>query len=56
MQTNGYNAKTNQIEDLVESSVIDPSIIVKNAVKVAISVAGSILTTQIVVKQNAPTN
>ncbi len=46
----GLNAKTGEIVNMWEANIIDPSRVVKNAVKAAISVAGSVLTTAIVVK------
>lgn len=52
--TEGFNAKTGEVIDMFEANIIDPSIITKNAIKVAISVAGSLLTTQIAVKLNKP--
>lgn len=42
----GYNAKTNKIEDLVESGVIDPTKVIRCALTNAASSAGMILTTE----------
>jgi len=42
----GYNAKTNKIEDLVESGVIDPTKVIRCAITNAASSAGMILTTE----------
>lgn len=42
----GYNAKTNEIEDLVESGVIDPTKVIRCALTNAASSAGMILTTE----------
>jgi chaperonin GroEL len=44
--TYGYNAKTMKMENLLETGVIDPVKIVKNALQNAASVAGLILTTE----------
>lgn len=45
----GYNAKTKTYENLVESGVIDPVKVTKNALKNAASVASMILTTNCVI-------
>lgn len=45
----GYNAKTNQIEDLVKSGVIDPSKVLRCALQNAASSAGTILTTEVII-------
>lgn len=45
----GYNAKTGQFEDLVETGVIDPVKVTKNALKNAASIASMILTTSCVI-------
>lgn len=46
----GYNAKTEQIvNDMVEEGIIDPVEVTKNAIINSISVAGTILTTDIVI-------
>lgn len=42
----GYNAKTNQIEDLVESGIIDPVKVLRCALQNAASSAGMMLTTE----------
>lgn len=42
----GYNAKTDKIEDLVESGVIDPAKVIRCAITNAASSAGMILTTE----------
>lgn len=42
----GYNAKTDKIEDLVESGVIDPTKVIRCALTNAASSAGMILTTE----------
>lgn len=42
----GYNAKTDKIEDLVESGVIDPAKVIRCALTNAASSAGMILTTE----------
>lgn len=40
----GYDAKNNRIVDMFESRIIDPAIVVKNAIKNAISIASTNLT------------
>src|ERR1700675_3489664 len=56
----GYNAGTNQYEDLVAAGVIDPTKVTRTALQNAASIAGLMLTTAAMVadipepKQNAP--
>lgn len=53
----GFNAYTLEFEDLLEAGVIDPAKVAKEALKNAASVAGSILTTRVLitdVKENKP--
>lgn len=45
----GYNAMTGQLEDLMKSGIIDPAKVTKSAVKNAVSVAGMILTTDVLI-------
>jgi chaperonin GroEL len=45
----GYNFLTNRYEDLVMTGVIDPTKVVKNALRNAASVAGTMLTTEVVI-------
>jgi len=45
----GYNAQTEQYEDLVEAGVIDPTKVVRSALQNAASIAGLLLTTEAVV-------
>lgn len=45
----GYNAKTNQIEDLLESGVIDPTKVTKIAFQNAVSIATLFLTTECII-------
>ena len=47
----GYNAETGQFEDLVKSGVIDPTKVVRCALNNAVSVAGLLLTTDVVVSE-----
>lgn len=42
----GYNAKTDKIEDLIESGIIDPLKVVRCSLENAVSVAGMILTSE----------
>ena len=45
----GYNAYSDKFEDLIESGVIDPTKVTRNALENASSIAGLILTTECVV-------
>ena len=45
----GYNAKTDEFEDLIESGVIDPTKVTKTALQNAVSIASMILTTNCIV-------
>jgi chaperonin GroEL len=45
----GYNARTDQYEDLVQSGVIDPTKVTRTALQNAASIAGLLLTTESVV-------
>ena len=45
----GYNAQTNEYEDLVKAGVIDPTKVVRSALQNAASIAGLLLTTEVVV-------
>ncbi len=45
----GYNAQTNEYEDLVKAGVIDPTKVVRYALQNAASIAGLLLTTEVVV-------
>jgi chaperonin GroEL len=45
----GYNARTDEYEDLVEAGVIDPTKVTRTALQNASSIAGLLLTTQAVV-------
>ncbi len=45
----GYNAQTDQYEDLIEAGVIDPTKVVRTALQNAASIAGLLLTTEAVV-------
>ncbi len=45
----GYNASTNEYEDLVKSGVIDPTKVTRTALQNAASIAGLLLTTECVV-------
>jgi chaperonin GroEL len=42
----GYNAKTDEYCDLIEAGVIDATLVIKNALQNAVSLAGMFLTTQ----------
>ncbi len=45
----GYNAQTDEYEDLVKAGVIDPTKVVRSALQNAASIAGLLLTTECVV-------
>ena len=45
----GYNALTNRYEDLMEAGVIDPVKVTKSALRAAASIAGLVLTTEVLV-------
>ena len=47
--TFGFNAQTEEYEDLVEAGVIDPTKVVRTALQNAASIAGLLLTTECVV-------
>lgn len=46
---NGYNARYDRYEDLVEAGVIDPTKVTRSALQNAASVAGLLLTTEAVI-------
>jgi chaperonin GroEL len=46
---NGFNAATGEYEDLVKTGIIDPALVVKTAIQNAASVAGLMLTTDVVI-------
>ncbi len=45
----GFNARTGEYEDLVKAGIIDPALVLRTAVQNAASVAGLMLTTDVVV-------
>ena len=45
----GFNASTGEYEDLVKSGIIDPALVVRTALQNAASVAGLMLTTDVIV-------
>lgn len=45
----GFNAKTKSFVDMFEAGIVDPSIVVKNSIKNAISISSNILTGRVVV-------
>ena len=47
----GYNAQTDEYEDLVKAGVIDPTKVVRSALQNAASIAGLLLTTECVVAE-----
>jgi chaperonin GroEL len=51
----GYNAASDQYEDLVQSGVIDPTKVVRSALQHTASVAGLILTTECAIAEKPRT-
>jgi chaperonin GroEL len=51
MGDEGFNAQTDQYEDLVQAGVIDPAKVVRSALQNAASVAGLLLTTEAVISR-----
>jgi len=49
--TNGYNAETGDYEDLLKAGVIDPTKVVRSALQNASSVAGLLLTTEVLIAE-----
>jgi chaperonin GroEL len=49
--SNGYNAATEQYEDLMKAGIIDPTKVVRTALQNAASVAGLLLTTEAMVAE-----
>jgi chaperonin GroEL len=47
----GFNAATGQYEDLVKAGIIDPSLVINTALQHAASVAGLMLTTDVIVTE-----
>ena len=52
----GFNAATEEYEDLVEAGVIDPTKVVRAALQNAASVAGLMLTTEALVAERPATS
>lgn len=48
----GYNAKTDEFEDMIKVGVIDATLVVKNALKNAVSLAVMFLTTEAIVAEH----
>ncbi len=48
-QANGYNAETGEFEDLMAAGIIDPTKVTRTALQNAASVAGLLLTTEVVI-------
>ena len=49
--TAGFNAATGSYEDLVKSGIIDPALVMKTALLNAASVAGLMLTTDVIITE-----
>ncbi|HON00819.1 MAG TPA: TCP-1/cpn60 chaperonin family protein, partial [Acidobacteriota bacterium] len=47
----GFNAETEQFEDLVKAGVIDPTMVARTALQNAASIAGHLLTTEAIVTE-----
>lgn len=54
-KTLGFNAKTGEIVDMWQAGILDPALVVKNSIRNAISVAGTVLTARIVVTEHKET-
>jgi chaperonin GroEL len=52
----GYNARTDEYEDMVEAGVIDPTKVTRTALQNAASIAGLLLTTEAVVTEKPEKN
>ena len=50
--TQGFNASTKHVEDLMEAGIVDPASVVKSSVHNALSVASTLLTTRVIVTLN----
>lgn len=48
----GFDAKTGEYVDMWEAGILDPALVVKNAIKNAISVAGTVLTSRVIITIN----
>lgn len=58
-ESKGYNSKTGQLVDMFEAGIVDPANVVLNSVRNAISVAASIITSNVIVtlpRQEQPMN
>jgi chaperonin GroEL len=55
-KTHGYNALTDEYEDLVDAGVIDPTKVVRTALQNASSIAGLLLTTEAVIVEKPEEN
>jgi len=53
-QSMGFNAQTEQYEDLVASGVIDPALVVRSALQDAASIAGLLITTEAAIADRQP--
>ena len=49
----GFNAATEEFEDLMKAGIIDPTKVVRTALQNATSVAGLLLTTEAVIAEKA---
>jgi chaperonin GroEL len=47
----GFNAQTEQVEDLIKAGVIDPAKVTRSALQNAASVAGLMLTTETIIAE-----
>jgi chaperonin GroEL len=47
----GLNVDTNEVEDLVKSGIIDPTMVTRSALQNAASIAKNILTTEAIVAE-----
>jgi chaperonin GroEL len=47
----GFNAATEELEDLVKSGIVDPTKVVRTALQNAASVAGLLITTEAIIAE-----
>jgi len=47
----GFNASTGEYEDLIKAGIIDPALVAKTAIENAASIAGLMLTTDVLVTE-----
>lgn len=48
----GFNAKTGELQHLMDAGIVDPAMVTKSSVRNALSVASTLLTTRVVIVLN----